>query len=290
MLHIYKQTPLRRWLIGEMMTNSCVELNLNHHILAAPLTCLRLFSSAGDSTEDKDSKIQQESSRRKSSGKQKGDDTISTSTPDMLQNAKLWRQWVDGRLEDRARPPLGLTPRQQHHNNRPRDSTKDWKSASRSQRSAQNRIANIMAPESGRRSWNGKYGILGTASDAPRIVAGASARAEEISPSRIHPHRLWYPGATYAPEDLDPFKAKEVFMSSDLTTRRNTIPARAAEAQGDFRNANFLRNFLNESGKLLPRRKTRLPAKVHRELARQVKLSRAMALMNPTTKWYTSKY
>ena len=52
----------------------------------------------------------------------------------------------------------------------------------------------------------------------------------------------------------------------------------------DFRNPLFLNNFISDAGKLQPRRRTRLPAKMHRDLARQVKLSRALALMCPTEK------
>jgi hypothetical protein len=42
---------------------------------------------------------------------------------------------------------------------------------------------------------------------------------------------------------------------------------------------------LAESGRFVPRRRTRLPAKVHRHLARQVKVARIMGLLNPTSKY-----
>jgi ribosomal protein S18 len=125
---------------------------------------------------------------------------------------------------------------------------------------------------------------LGKAEDAPKVVAGASARAQEISPRRIHPHRLFYPGATYSPEELNPYKAKDIVMRSDLTVRRGTIPTQVVKDQADFRNVEFLQYFMKDTGKLFPRRKTCLPAKVHRELMREIKISRVLALSNPLKK------
>jgi ribosomal protein S18 len=216
----------------------------------------------------------------------------------MLQNAKLWRQWVDGRIDERHRMPTARdgtiqqqrnpnqqNQRQQHH--RPKDPSKDWKSTSRSLRSTQDRIASILVPEGDNPTphYNtGKYGILGTAADAPKFVPGAAARAEEVSPDRLLPHRLFYPGATYSPDELDPYKAKPVGMLSDLTIRRGTISRSLVATQADFRNPSFLNNFISDAGKLNPKRRTRLPAKMHRELARQVKLARSLALMNPVGK------
>lgn len=229
-----------------------------------------------------------------------------------LENAKLWRQWVDGKLDDRQRP-AGLTsytpssantsqmparaswPQQQGSLTgtrtaprfRPKDPSKDWKANSRSQRSAQDRIASLLVPgddSGGAAHQSGRYGVLGSATDAPRHVPGAAAKAEEISPQRLLPHRLFYPGATYAPEDLDPYKAKPVEMMSDLIVRRGNISSRVVSAAADFRNPALLNNFIGPSGKLEPRRRTRLPSKLHREMVRQVKLARALAVMCPTAK------
>lgn len=297
--------PSFRHSLGELLAQPSAAGLVAEHAPVAQLTCLRLFTvsppmAAGDDTpgDAKQATDAHQSAEAPASG---------AKTPDMLQNAKLWRQWVDGRLDDRHRSALRSQPSppynqamvkgasrsgpgaqqgsQPHH--RPKDPSKDWKHASRSLRSSQDRIASILVPDADgtpNAEFAGKYGFLGTASDAPRVVAGASAKAEEISPRRIHPHRLFYPGATYTPEELDPYKAKEVFLRSDLAVNRGSIPARAVEALSDFRNPAFLRNFVSDAGKLQPRRKTRLPAKVHRELARQVKLARALGLMSPTSK------
>eukprot|EP00889_Picochlorum_renovo_P007610 jgi/Picre1/34640/NNA_002108.t1 len=123
-----------------------------------------------------------------------------------------------------------------------------------------------------------QFPLVGQGRGRPKVVAGASARAQEISPKRIHPHRLFYPGAKYSPEELNPYKAKEVLMRSDLTVQRGTIPQDVVRDQADFRNTDFLKYFLKDSGKLVPRRKTKLPAKLHRELMREIKLSRSSGL------------
>jgi ribosomal protein S18 len=50
------------------------------------------------------------------------------------------------------------------------------------------------------------------------------------------------------------------------------------EACADFRNAQFLTNFVSEAGKLVPRRRTRLQQKLHRHLCRQVRPALRAAL------------
>jgi len=167
-----------------------------------------------------------------------------------------------------------------------RPQTKRKSQLSKSLQSAQERLAELMTPGKDTLLLHegAKYDLLGKAEDAPKVVAGASARAQEISPRRIHPHRLFYPGATYSPEELNPYKAKDVVMRSDLTVRRGTIPTQVVQDQADFRNVEFLQYFMKDTGKLFPRRKTRLPAKVHRALMREIKISRVLALSNPLKK------
>lgn len=307
---IVQQKSLQNWLhelAGQPLSGSSVGLP------AMQLTCLRHFSAPteGSSTPEdaKDSTKNVEDTAAKQGGRPSGTppglEAAQPPSTAMLQNAKLWRQWVDGRIDERHRTPTyspsvgaqqarqagsagaaapGQQQRQQKY--RPKDPAKDWKHASRSLRSSQDRIASILVQDSDPRGPEaaGKYGVLGTASDAPRHVPGAAAKAEETSPERLLPHRLFYPGATYAPEDLDPYKAKPVGLLSDLTVRRGSIAPKTVAANADFRNPLFLNNFISEAGKLEPRRRTRLPAKMHRELARQVKLSRALALLNPIAK------
>ena len=47
----------------------------------------------------------------------------------------------------------------------------------------------------------------------------------------------------------------------------------------DFRNLHFLNAFVSDGGQILNRNKTKLQAKVHRHLARQIKTARVMALL-----------
>ena len=208
-------------------------------------------------------------------------------------DSTIWQQWSGGSPTSPATPVASSPSAQERNESKPKpaskftskDPNKDWKSVSRAQRSVQDRIAAILVPEEGTASHpSGRYDILGTATDAPRHVPGASSRAEEISPRRLLPHRLFYPGATYSPEELDPYKAKPVTMLSDLVVRRGSIQPRVVEASNDFRNPNFLNNFISESGKINPRRQTRLPAKLHRIVVRQIKLARSLALMCPTAR------
>lgn len=162
---------------------------------------------------------------------------------------------------------------------------------SKSLQSAQERVAELLTPgkDTLLMHEDSSYELVGRAEDAPKVVAGASARAAEISPQRIHPHRLFYPGAKYSPEELNPYKAKAVLMRSDLTVQRGSIPKDVVSDQADFRNTNFLTYFLKDSGKLVPRRRTALPAKLHRELMREIKLSRSLALMDPMSKSTASR-
>ena len=50
-------------------------------------------------------------------------------------------------------------------------------------------------------------------------------------------------------------------------------------AEADFRNLHFLNAFVSNGGQIPPRSKTKLQAKVHRHLARQIKTARNMALL-----------
>jgi len=51
-----------------------------------------------------------------------------------------------------------------------------------------------------------------------------------------------------------------------------------------FRDAEFLRNFMSEQAKILPRKKTRLCAKHQRRVAKAIKRARIMALLPFTTR------
>ncbi|QSR89701.1 30S ribosomal protein S18 [Methylacidiphilum caldifontis] len=47
----------------------------------------------------------------------------------------------------------------------------------------------------------------------------------------------------------------------------------------DFRNVELLKRFVTENGRILPRRITGLPAKLHRRLSKEIKKARNVLLM-----------
>lgn len=47
----------------------------------------------------------------------------------------------------------------------------------------------------------------------------------------------------------------------------------------DYKNPELLKRFVTESGKILPRRMTGMPAHLHRKITRQIKRARAVLLM-----------
>ena len=48
----------------------------------------------------------------------------------------------------------------------------------------------------------------------------------------------------------------------------------------DYKNPDILKRFVTESGKILPRRMTGMPAHFHRKITREIKRSRACLLMH----------
>lgn len=47
----------------------------------------------------------------------------------------------------------------------------------------------------------------------------------------------------------------------------------------NYKNPELLKKFVTESGKILPRRLTGMPAHLHRKITREIKRSRAVLLM-----------
>ena len=90
--------------------------------------------------------------------------------------------------------------------------------------------------------------------------------------TQLHPLRMFYPGQTYKPEEL-------VHTPGDSTalplhrptlkvhrTQRRTPAANALlYEQADFRRPQLLSGFTSDTGKLLPRRTTKVAAKVQRK-------------------------
>lgn len=69
---------------------------------------------------------------------------------------------------------------------------------------------------------------------------------------------------------------------ANLRRANRTMPRRridiATEAI-DYKNTELLRRFVTESGKIIPRRVTGIPAHLHRKITREIKRARAVLLM-----------
>ncbi|MFV0337447.1 MAG: 30S ribosomal protein S18 [Chthoniobacterales bacterium] len=60
-----------------------------------------------------------------------------------------------------------------------------------------------------------------------------------------------------------------------MPRRRTDIAVEAI----DYKNPEILKRFVSESGKIIPRRLTGMPAHLHRKITREIKRSRAVLLM-----------
>ncbi|DBA70765.1 TPA: hypothetical protein ACH3X2_011661 [Trebouxia sp. C0005] len=98
----------------------------------------------------------------------------------------------------------------------------------------------------------------------------------------LNPARTFFPGQSYNPEDL------LADASPGAPAQQTTGPAaitnqpftnREVLQAADFKNLHFLNAFVSDGGQILSRNKTKLQAKVHRHLARQIKTARIMALL-----------
>ena len=87
---------------------------------------------------------------------------------------------------------------------------------------------------------------------------------------------------TLAPGDQVIMQPKTAKRRSAFRRANRTMPRRridiAAEAI-DYKNPDLLRKFVTESGKILPRRVTGMPAHMHRKITREIKRSRSVLLM-----------
>ncbi|CAD7696442.1 unnamed protein product [Ostreobium quekettii] len=107
-------------------------------------------------------------------------------------------------------------------------------------------------------------------------VPSAQETYVEDKPLRLHPTRTFLPGMKYKPEDL---------TLPGLGTRRPFVRPgpgftnEEAIEQADYKNLAFLNKFVTITGRLLPRRQTKLKQKVHRHVCREVKLARQLGLL-----------
>ena len=71
-------------------------------------------------------------------------------------------------------------------------------------------------------------------------------------------------------------KRRSAFRRANRTMPRRRIDI-ATEAI-DYKNPDLLKKFVTESGKILPRRVTGMPAHMHRKITREIKRSRSVLL------------
>ncbi len=72
-------------------------------------------------------------------------------------------------------------------------------------------------------------------------------------------------------------KRRSAFRRANRRIPRRRIDL-AVEAI-DYKNPDLLKRFVTESGKILPRRMTGMPAHLHRKITREIKRARASLLM-----------
>ncbi|CAM6045421.1 unnamed protein product [Sphagnum compactum] len=101
---------------------------------------------------------------------------------------------------------------------------------------------------------------------------------DEERPYQFRPDRLFFPGQTYEPEDLDLSKTPEEREKPPPRYRR-IYESHEVLLRADFRNPRYLSNFIAETSRILPRRRSRLSAKAQRKIVREIKTARVLGLM-----------
>eukprot|EP00878_Enallax_costatus_P007561 GHUV01007918.1.p1 GENE.GHUV01007918.1~~GHUV01007918.1.p1 ORF type:complete len:276 (+),score=84.35 GHUV01007918.1:161-988(+) len=126
--------------------------------------------------------------------------------------------------------------------------------------------------------WSRRYGyaVLGGVNpEASQQEAGAQQ-------PKLHPTRDFKQGDMYDPSDLTPLSREE--QESWLPQQRRStyfqrVPKAVVKQQLDYKNVDFLLNFVSDSGRLKPRRSTGLNPVLQACVARTVKMARQMALL-----------
>ncbi|KAK9821389.1 hypothetical protein WJX74_007849 [Apatococcus lobatus] len=120
----------------------------------------------------------------------------------------------------------------------------------------------------------------------PSLMTPEQRQQMLFSSPRINPSRIFVPGQFYDPQDLVGADDSSTSMFGPLRRPQNRpaqMPSPAAGKAADFRNTYLLDAYLSESGKIHPRRQTRMSAKDQRALVRKLKLARQLALLPSTS-------
>ena len=136
---------------------------------------------------------------------------------------------------------------------------------------------------------------VSVASDASSVTArhptstSSSSSSSFLPPppiaptTRVSETRVYYPGQTYDPSELEGSFAS-VAPSASQKTRRvlkkgKDLDAFVAQAI-DWKDAKMLSTrFVSETGKIVPRRQTGLGAKTHRLVVKNIKIARIMGVL-----------
>jgi|TARA_B100001142_G_scaffold323563_1_gene373859 small subunit ribosomal protein S18 len=139
-------------------------------------------------------------------------------------------------------------------------------------------------------------GVGSAAADAAEDDAaeGGGPSREKAEPKvrieRILKHRMFFPGQRYETDDLAPRDASDGPMFTEgLLAKRGTFvkPPNLKDERStkilteclDFRDVKVLSNFVTDTGRIIPRRKTGVRQKVQRKMNRAIKTARQMAIM-----------
>ena len=110
---------------------------------------------------------------------------------------------------------------------------------------------------------------------------GAATKGGADEWERVPTSRLYYPGQSYEADAIAP----QIGLDKRSMERQSgSAPLRGSRAHLrlsnvlDYRNARLLNLFVSDAGKILPRRRSRLSAKVHRKAVKHIKTSRVMGI------------
>jgi ribosomal protein S18 len=101
---------------------------------------------------------------------------------------------------------------------------------------------------------------------------------DEQRPYQFRPDRIFFPGQTYDPEDLDLSKKPDELERPPPRYRRK-FDNKEVLQRADFRNPRYLSNFIAETSRILPKRRSGLTAKAQRKVIREIKTARTFGLM-----------
>ena len=120
-------------------------------------------------------------------------------------------------------------------------------------------------------------------SRSQRRSMSSGASPPKTTTTRVSETRVYYPGQTYEPTELEGSFASAAPSASQKTRRvlkkGKDLDALVARSI-DWKDAKTLSTrFVSETGKILPRRQTGLGAKTHRLVAKNIKIARIMGVL-----------